>query len=337
MQLIERYIYAVTQKLPLAHREDIAQELRGLIEDMLEERTGGQPATESEMETVLLDLGSPKELAQKYRGTNKFLIGPELFDSYILVLKIVITTLAIGISASFVIQFIVEPVSILDIFIHSIVSIVTSIPAAFGWTTLGFAIAERYSTIKAEDLRFEKAWTPRDLPSIPNVKGKINRSEPIIGIILYTIMILFFTFSMDYFGVWIFREGFTGTIPFINENANFFFLLFIILILGFGILKESLKLIYGRWTTLLVTLTFILNIISFIAVMFIVVQSDFWNPHFMQEMIQYNLVSEESHGFEVVNTIWEQTTKWIPIFLAIGLIWDAADGLFKVRKAKREN
>ena len=40
MEMINRYIYAVTQKLPQSQRKDIADELRGLIEDMLEERAG---------------------------------------------------------------------------------------------------------------------------------------------------------------------------------------------------------------------------------------------------------------------------------------------------------
>lgn len=334
MEIIERYIYAVTQKLPQAQRADIAQELRGLIEDMLEERTQGKPPSEKDIKIVLLELGSPKKLAQKYRETNKFLIGPELFDPYILILKIVLGSVAIAISVGFVIQTIFDPTAILDHFIDFIVSVVTSLPTAFGWTTLGFAIAERYSNIKVEDLQLEKEWTLNDLPDIPNKEGKINRIEPILGIIFYTVAILFFTFSMNYFGIWIFREGFTGTIPFINENANNLFLLFIILILGFGILKESLKLIYGRWNTKLVVFTLILNTISFIAVMFIINQPNFWNPHFIQEMVQYNLITESSEGYKTVSTIWNQTIKWIPIILAIGLVWDVVDGVMKVRKAR---
>lgn len=334
MEIIERYIYAVTQKLPPAQRIDIAKELRGLIEDMLEERIQGKPASEKDIKIVLLELGSPKKLAQKYRGTSKFLIGPELFDPYILILKIVLGSLAIAISVVFVIQTIFNPTAILDHFIDFIVSAVTSLPTAFGWTTLGFAIAERYSDIKAEDLKLEKEWTPADLPNIPNKKGKINRIEPIIGIFFYTVAILFFTFSMNYFGIWVFKEKFTGTIPFINENANNLFLLFIVLILVFGILKESLKLVYGRWNTQLVILTLILNAISFVVVMFIITQSDFWNPHFIQEMVQYHLITENSEGYKTASIIWNQTTKWIPIIFAVGLVWDVVDGFIKVRKAQ---
>lgn len=41
MELIDRYIYAVTKKLPQKQREDIEKELRTLIDDMLEERCAG--------------------------------------------------------------------------------------------------------------------------------------------------------------------------------------------------------------------------------------------------------------------------------------------------------
>lgn len=335
MELKERYIYAVTQKLAPSQRKDIAEELRGLIEDMLEERTNGEPATESDLEEILTELGNPKELAQKYRGTSNFLIGPELFDSYMSVVKIVLSIVTIVIGTVFVIQVIFNPVAILDHFIELIVSIVTGIPTALGWTTLGFALAERFSDLQAKDLQIEGDWKPSDLPIIPNKKGKINRSEPILGIIFYTIALIFFTFSMNYFGIWIFNDGFTGTIPFINEDANFLFLLFIIIVLGFGIFKDSLKLIYGRWNTMLVVFTFILNIISLIAVILIITQPDFWNPNFMQQMVQYNLLLDGSEAYEVVTTIWNQTTKWVPIILAIGLVWDAIDGYIKVRKANK--
>ena len=41
MDLINRYIYAVTQKSPESQRADIEKELHGLIEDMLEDRGAG--------------------------------------------------------------------------------------------------------------------------------------------------------------------------------------------------------------------------------------------------------------------------------------------------------
>lgn len=55
MEMMERYIYAVTRKLPQSQREDIGKELRGLIEDMLEERVPIGTVTEKDLEDVLID------------------------------------------------------------------------------------------------------------------------------------------------------------------------------------------------------------------------------------------------------------------------------------------
>ena len=43
--LIERYLYAITRHLPSAQRSDVAEELRTLISDMLDERCGSLPPT----------------------------------------------------------------------------------------------------------------------------------------------------------------------------------------------------------------------------------------------------------------------------------------------------
>ncbi|WP_338066558.1 HAAS signaling domain-containing protein [Pueribacillus theae] len=330
--MINRYIYAVTQKLPQAQREDIAEELRGLIEDMLEARVQGRKVTDKDVEAVLVALGNPKHLAQKYRGTKKYLIGPELFDAYILVLKIVLISIAVSMGVGFVIQIILNPISILDHFIDFIVSFVTVIPMAFGWTTFGFAIGEYSKGIHSKDLQMDKEWKVSDLAPIPDKKRQIKRGESITGIIFYVLFIVIFAFSSEYFGIWVFHEEFSGVVPFLNEETYGSYLFFIILIFGFGIIKECLKLIFGKWTMKLVIYTSIVNLVSMIAILFMVNGPAFWNPDFMLELTQAGFLTEGSEAFRTVSGVWEQSTSWILILLVFGLIWDAADGFLKVRK-----
>ena len=47
--LLERYLYAVTRRLPGKQREDVAQELRGLVDDMLSDRCGDITPTEKDL------------------------------------------------------------------------------------------------------------------------------------------------------------------------------------------------------------------------------------------------------------------------------------------------
>ncbi|MBA9029338.1 HAAS signaling domain-containing protein [Peribacillus huizhouensis] len=215
MEMVDRYIYAVIQKLPHTQRKDIANELHGLIEDMLEERVGRESLKASDVEEVLLELGSPRKLADKYRGAKKYLIGPELFDTYILILKIVLIVVGASIGVGFLIQTILNPVSILDHFIEMIVSLVTGLPIAFGWTTYSFAMGELVG-IKQRDLQ-KQEWKPSDLPPIPDEKRQIKRGESIVGIVIYAIIIVFLAFSSEYFGIWVFHDEFSGIVPFLKS------------------------------------------------------------------------------------------------------------------------
>ncbi len=88
--MIERYLYDVAKRLPEDIREDVKNELRSNIEDMLSDDPG-----EEEIEKVLLEMGSPAKLAVKYQPNPRYLISPELFDDYFTGLKIVAVTLAV--------------------------------------------------------------------------------------------------------------------------------------------------------------------------------------------------------------------------------------------------
>src|SRR5699024_7348979 len=102
--MIDRYVYAVTKRLPETQRKDVADELHGLIEDMLNEHAETGNVGEESVREVLLELGPPRSLAQKYRGGKRFVIGPELYDLYMLVLKIAFISVVLSFTIGFVIK-----------------------------------------------------------------------------------------------------------------------------------------------------------------------------------------------------------------------------------------
>jgi hypothetical protein len=333
MEMVNRYIYAVTQKLPQSQREDIAIELRGLIEDMIEERVGSGEANKKVIEEVLLELGNPREMAQKYRGTKKYLIGPELYDTFLIVLKIVLLSMAGGLGIVFIIQTILNPVEILDHFIGLIVTLVTAIPQVLGWVTLAFWLGDYYGGIKAKDLGLDKTWNPAMLMPIPDPKRRIKRSEPIVGIIFYVIFMVLFAFSSNFFGVYIFNDDqFSGVVPFLNEATISQYMPFVLLLLATFILKECLKLISGKWTMKLVGYTAGINLLGMLVVFFLITGESFWNPTFMGDLVQAGIVNEGSEGYNVVSAIWNNSTRIIVALFLIGLVWDIVDGFIKARK-----
>ena len=97
--IIDRYIYDVVRRLPPNQRQDIERELRSLIEDMLESGPENR-----NVEDVLKELGNPLDLARQYRGDSQYLIGPENFDSYTFVLKIVLICCLVSAVVSGIVQ-----------------------------------------------------------------------------------------------------------------------------------------------------------------------------------------------------------------------------------------
>lgn len=331
--MIEKYVYAVTKRLPEGQREDVAEELRGLIEDMLDERTEGGAPSSKDVEEVLIELGHPRSLARKYRGTDKVLIGPELYDLYMLVLKIAFISTGIAIAAVFVIQTVINPPHILEYFVSFIVSIFTTLPMVLGWTTFGFALAEYYSDSrhKLEMLNLDKEWHPSQLSAVPDPNHQIKRCESIAGIVFQVLFIVILAFGNDYLGIWLFEDGqFLNVIPFINDTSSY--LLLFVLVFVLGLVKECLKFVYEKWTQQLISINTLINLVSIVLVLLVLSSGDFWNPNFMEELAKYEFLTQGSSEYEIAGKIWEQATLWTLILTVIGLVWDTIVGWFKFRK-----
>lgn len=332
MDLIERYIYAVVQRLPHSQRDDVAEELRGLIADMLDERTNGREAEKEDIREVLLELGHPNKMADNYRENRKYLIGPLLFDPFITVMKIVLISLAIALSVIFVIQTILEPTEILAHFIDLIIGIVQTPVMALGWVTIVFAMMEHFGSEKIKDKKVEKQWTPEDLPPAPDQKYRIKRSEPITNTI-FTILFGFFV-SSSYFGVLILQSGDVyEQIPFLNKESFSIYFPLILLIIGLGVLKEILKLVSGKWTRKLATQIAVVSFLSLVTVLImIVLEPVFWNPNFMSELVNTGKVTVGTGVYETVENIWNGSKIAIVIIMIVGPFIDAVSGFIRARK-----
>ena len=86
---MDRYIYQVIRRLSKAQRDEVRMELEELISDMYTDK--------GSMEEALTELGDPAEFAKQYQGDQRYLIGPEYFDTYLWFVKVVIVCAAIPI------------------------------------------------------------------------------------------------------------------------------------------------------------------------------------------------------------------------------------------------
>jgi hypothetical protein len=191
-KLIERYIYAVSSRLPEKEREEVEKELRANIYDMLSEE-----AEEKDVEDILYTLGEPSILAEKYRQGIGYLISPRLYGDYIHVLKWIVPVVGVilcivGMVLGAIDTIKDEMVELNRFILGSIgkgISLgIEGVIQALFWTTVGFVIAERSGYREKKE-----KWKIEDLPEvIKNNRKSIALSDTIAELVILTLASIVF-------------------------------------------------------------------------------------------------------------------------------------------------
>ena len=287
MELIDRYVYAVTKRLPAEQRADIEKELRGLIEDMLAEHGSAQVSEEAAVTEVLKKLGYPAILAARYRGAEQHLIGPELYFLYTFVLKIVLLATGGGLLIAMIVNLFVQGVSEpLKLIGETISSIVTGLIGAFGGVTLVFAAIERYSPEKI-DLTKEEPFDPRDLPEVPQKRDRIHPSDPIVSMVFILIAMVLASYVPRFVGIFWTSDPGSTFIPLFNAPVYWMYLPFILITLALSMVREIAKLVAGRWTLSLTILSLVVEIPSLILTIVMFSNPDLLSDTFFNQIFTW--------------------------------------------------
>lgn len=325
MDLIDRYVYAVTKGLPEKQRVDIEKELRSLIEDMLEQQAGDEPC-EAKVEKVLLGLGAPEQLADNYRGSKRYLVGPQNFDKYILLLKIVLGAVFLGISIAVGVGSVfADQRNAAAIFIDYLAALFSGVLQGFAWVTIAFAIAEyRGIRLSADRAAKKNEWSISQLPEIPRKETIISPAESIFSILFTTLFVTVLYFAPNIFAAYIpSSTGGTTVIPIFDAAVLRGYRWLIAGIFIFSITKEAVKLISGRWTLKTSVGYSALSAVSTIMTLVMFSDSRIWNHDFSAEL--YKLMNF-SIGF--INSLGQTNKGIILVILAAGII-DIATVLYK--------
>lgn len=331
MNLIDRYVYVVTEHLPEKNREDVSRELRGNIEDMLPENP-----TESDIRKVLLELGNPKKLASEYIQSKRYLIGPSLYDSYISILKLVTGIVVIvfasialldGIFSSSSSDSIFE-VSI-KVFVSILVAIIEGLIQAGVWVTLVFAILERTGVNESEMPYVKKEWSLDDLPKLPvSDKRKISSGETIFSIFFTILFTALLYFRPQFIGMY--RKdhnGFTQVTTLFNiERLHSYFIIIFI----FAIIQLSIfiwKFISKRWTMQLAVANAAFNIAFCILTIVMLRDNSLFNAEFLPQIANYATVS-----ITLLESIWFWSIRITVSSIILISLWDSIDPFIKCRK-----
>lgn len=249
--LIDRYLAAVSDNLPVKLRKDTITEIRSLIQDALDDRSKaeGRPPDDEMMAAVLKQFGPPEKIVAPYLP-ERYLIGPRLFPTFILVLRIVLPIIAVLALVGYWVGF-SRTVSVTgaelftDIF-KSLGSALSTIVQAFGNIVLIFAILQ-WALPEFKLPTKAQGWDPRSLKAISQ-PDKIKRGELITEIVFTLLALIIFTFYLDRVGIynnfngqWTFTPVLTATF---TPYVVWFDLLWVL-----TIIQDVILLRKGAWQT----------------------------------------------------------------------------------------
>jgi hypothetical protein len=216
MDLIERYVFDVGHRLPRRMRADVEAELRSLLGEALDERAraAGRPADAELAAQVLRGFGPPREVAARYTGEPRYLIGPHLFPAYLLTLKIA----GIAILVVFAVMAIARLVAaargyggasgFLAVF-HAAGDTFHGALFNLGVLTLIFALVER---VQARKEAAGKDWDPATLPPVKD-RDRISVVNKIFSTYAIVALVVLFNFFPQWVGFWALSGGRWSGLP----------------------------------------------------------------------------------------------------------------------------
>lgn len=325
--LIERYIYAVTKHMKSTMKKDVAAELETIIQDMLEERCGDVIPNEHDIKVVLTELGTPAELASKYKGeTQDCLIGQPYYSLYVYVLKIV-TACIIG--GMFLAQIMAAVTS------HTIwyIAIYQTIGGILGGVLTGFAfVTLLFAFFYKKEIKVEGLNDGIDnLPPVPKKTNRISKADAIFGITFSVIFTLVFLVCPQIICIAFVKNGVGVYEPLFNleyiRQTWYLILAFGIL----GVIKDSVRLIDGSYTKRVMIVTLITNIID--AVLSIVWLS---NGKIMNSAYFDGIEQLFGEDIAIIPQVFMQFNKVFLAIIIFALVINCIETVVKAAKYSRQ-
>ncbi len=285
-ELIRRYIYAVTKRLPRKSREDVAKELNTLIADMLEERCGQVLPTEKDVRVVLTELGTPAELYDQYSGEGKkCLIGPPYYATYLYVLRIVTICALIGTTLAFALSMIAgerENYWFLEVF-KWIGMLFSAAVAAFAFVTALFAFFYH------KEIPLDGSTGLDNLPPVPEKRDRISKGESIFGIVISVVFVLVLLCCPQIFCA-VTENG--EVYPVFHPQAirgTWYLIVFFGLA---GIAGEAVKLMDGRYTRRVMITVIVSDLLSGICASWWLLGHELVNAEMIEALLGYTQSNE---------------------------------------------
>jgi hypothetical protein len=191
MDLIERYLEAVTAGLQPKRRGEVERELRASILDALEARDAS-PESEEDVAAVLAEIGEPSQVAAGYEPGRQYLIGPELYPLFRRVVRVTLLTLVGASALYFAVALLLGGQSefragdllrdTLETALGAAVLAVVVIGAVFAWL-------QRSEVDVPARSRPGERWDPRSLPAVRG-PDRASRFDSVVGLVASAIALV---------------------------------------------------------------------------------------------------------------------------------------------------
>ncbi len=319
MDLIERYVDEVSRRLPPARRAAAASQLRERIDEALRRRAGSQTPSDADIEAVLLEMGDPSRMADQIRGSARCLIGPELFEPYWLVLRIVLLAAGFGILVAKAVELAANPPAAGWTVVGDwLGSVWNALLGAFAMVTVIFALIEYFSPEAKEQIKLKaRAWNPAQLPARQTASLKIKPAEPIVAMIFMVVFLVIINVNLSLIGLYIQSgEGFR-IVPVLSDYFRIF-IPWINLVTAVALILEAVKLVTGRWTIPLVIGSLIQKTMSLIISVQLFSDTRLFDARFFPEI--RGLLNQ--NGTVVPADIADRTVRILLIITIAGFVLD---------------
>ncbi|WP_062076588.1 HAAS signaling domain-containing protein [Demequina globuliformis] len=317
MTLTERYIAAVTTKVPAGQREEVASDLREAITDAIDARLDAQPTTPASAieREVLNDMGDPEHLAATYAERPLFLIGPALFLQWkrltVLLLWIVLPIIAVLIP----IAGYLDGDSWGAVVGQTIGGTITVGVHLVFWVTLVFAVLER-SGVTARDV--SEPWSVDSLKETPDATVPVGDTIGAAATLVVTAVFLIWQQVYP----WASNSAGEG-LPLLNPELWTLLLPALLAVMAVELVVLIARQVRGSWTRADAWVTVALNVAS-VTLLAI--------PVWQHQLLNRELFTEIGWP-DAATTVTLDQVEWLT--LVVVAVIAAVDIVSAVRRARR--
>lgn len=193
MDLLDRYLAAVGLLLPTGQRKDIVEELRDVLLTRREERVAelGRPLAGEEEIALLRAFGHPLAVAARY-APQQYLVGPELYPHYVLVLKLLFAIIAVSAVIIGLVAETNQPGQPVQAILTALTALWRGTIEAVGVVTL-IAAGLQHRNIRLKIVPDD--WIPRDLPTLPKLRRE-TAFDHVAAIVALTVLVLWWSHGL---------------------------------------------------------------------------------------------------------------------------------------------